>query len=153
MNVAPVEDAGGSPGGGPRPREHVGHAAAHAEAEHGQATHARVFQAAQVRNGGVDIHEDLLVAQASHARGHVRPVLRLAVIQVRRRRDIAVAGEILDAVFHETVETGSVLDDHDAGRRSAAGGSVEVDAHRLPFDLDGVPASHEYLLALGQGAL
>ena len=51
-----------------------------------------------------------------------------------------MAGEVLDAVLHETVETGSVLDDHDPRRRAAAGGSVEIDAHRLSFDLDGVPA-------------
>src|SRR5437867_9661319 len=118
----------------PRPREQVGDAPSHAKAEHREVGDARVLERAQVRDGSVRVGEDLRVAQPPDARHHVGAVLGLAVIEIRRCRGVAVAGEVVDAALDELVEAGAVHDDDDAGRLRGAGRAPRVDAHQgLPF--------------------
>ena len=81
------------------------------------------------------------IAQPADA-GHHVAVRGLAVIEIRRDRRVAVAGEILHPVLDEPVEAGAVHDDDDAGHGAAAGRGVQVDPHRLSIDLNGVPACH-----------
>jgi len=61
-DVAAVEDAGGAPRCGPRAGEQIGDAPAHAEAEDGQVSDARLLHRAQVRDRGVGVSDDLVVA-------------------------------------------------------------------------------------------
>ena len=94
-----------------------------------------------MRDGGVDVGQDLLVAQEAEARHHVA-ARRLAMEEVGRRRDVAVTGEVLHLGLDELVEAGPVDHHHHAGPGAAAGGDVEVHAHRLTVDLKRLGARH-----------
>jgi hypothetical protein len=136
-DVAAVEHARGLPGLRSRAGQQVRVAAAHAEAEHGQRAHPRVLQALQVRHGRVDVGQDLLIPQLADAGHHVAARL-LAMEEVGRRRDVAVAREVLHLGLDELVEAGAMDHHHDAGPGATACRDVEVHAHGVAVDLDGV---------------
>jgi hypothetical protein len=140
-DVAAVEDAGRAPGRRAGAGQQIGDAASHAEAEDGEPVAARADEAPQVRDRSVGVGEDLVVAEAAHARQRGRAVVGLPVEQIGRRGGVAVTRQVVDLRLDESIEP-RAMDGHQHTRARAAGRDADGHAHRVTAHVDGVLARH-----------
>ena len=63
-----------------------------------------------------------------------------AVMEMRCRRDIAMAGEILNELGRRRIVAGSVMGDDNCWMRSRRGGLIDKDTHRAAVDGQRFPA-------------
>ena len=134
-------------------RYQVGHPPTHAEPGDANPVRRDLRHPRGVFDGGVDIADDLDVAQAAHAGENVLAAVRvLAVVQLRRDRDVARGGEAAAHLLDERIDAARVLDHNDGRERTRAFRRRHVAAHRLPVNAQRVPSRfHRILLRTSRG--